>query len=680
MTSGFGWRTRTPSASASCTRPRASGATSCTIPGARCSTCAACSSSIPSQTDALAEVERLAEAAASWEACAAWSKGLIESGAIEGKHKKALALRAADWYQDRLVDAAAQERCLRWALDVDTNQTAVHERLIELLRVPGREADLVAALRAFADADRDHDRRKERLREAAEISDRTLGDKAAAATCYEALLDSDPDDMAALTELAAIRAGQSRFKDVIALLERKLVLETDAEARAALRLRIAQIFESDLQDAEQAIARTARCPKDAPENEPALVALERLYEQAGRFDDLRALLERKRDRAQDPEQRAVQRLRIAKLAEERLSDRARAVRELTELVREQPTHAQAQDELERLYALDDQSAELVALLRGRADQAAEAGDAASEIERLRRLAEVYEHKLGDRALAIESYARIVARDERDRPALEASLRCFSRPSAGPMRLKSRARCSRRAAVRPRSPWRCSSRTWPTGGCGDFALAETALLQAQNADPNHEESRKRLRELYEKQRAYEKLVQLLAAEEQRTSDPAQKLALLNRLANLCRGELADPAAAVTYLERAVALVPDDREALLALCDLYIAAKRSRDAIPVLEKIIESYGARRAKEVAVYHHRLGQAYEGLGEIDEALKRYDAAFKIDLTSVPILRDLGRCAWQRATSIARRRRIARCCCRSSVRMRASARATSTTTWARSR
>jgi tetratricopeptide (TPR) repeat protein len=78
--------------------------------------------------------------------------------------------------------------------------------------------------------------------------------------------------------------------------------------------------------------------------------------------------------------------------------------------------------------------------------------------------------------------------------------------------------------------------------------------------------------------------------------------------------------------------------LSLCDLYIAADRSRDAIPVLEKIIESYGTRRAKEVAVYHHRLGQAYEGLGELDEALKRYDAAFKIDLTSVPILRDLGR------------------------------------------
>jgi tetratricopeptide (TPR) repeat protein len=44
------------------------------------------------------------------------------------------------------------------------------------------------------------------------------------------------------------------------------------------------------------------------------------------------------------------------------------------------------------------------------------------------------------------------------------------------------------------------------------------------------------------------------------------------------------------------------------------------------------------VAVYEHRLGQAYEGRGLSNSALKHYDNAFKIDLTSVPVLRDLGR------------------------------------------
>jgi tetratricopeptide (TPR) repeat protein len=76
----------------------------------------------------------------------------------------------------------------------------------------------------------------------------------------------------------------------------------------------------------------------------------------------------------------------------------------------------------------------------------------------------------------------------------------------------------------------------------------------------------------------------------------------------------------------------------LCDVYVQAGRSVDAIPVLEKIIASYAGRRAKEVAVFEHRLGQAYEGMNQLDDALKHYDLAFKIDLTSVAVLRDLGR------------------------------------------
>jgi tetratricopeptide (TPR) repeat protein len=60
--------------------------------------------------------------------------------------------------------------------------------------------------------------------------------------------------------------------------------------------------------------------------------------------------------------------------------------------------------------------------------------------------------------------------------------------------------------------------------------------------------------------------------------------------------------------------------------------------VLEKIVASYGTRRTKEVAVFQHKLGQALEAMGNPEGALAAYDAAFKIDLTSVPVLRDLGR------------------------------------------
>jgi len=172
---------------------------------------------------------------------------------------------------------------------------------------------------------------------------------------------------------------------------------------------------------------------------------------------------------------------------------------------------------------------------------------------------------------------------------------------------------------------------------EASRAEAILLRALEVDAESASTMERLKALYEKQEAFQKLVDLLASEEQNTQGPEAKCALLRRMADIYSRYLHDPAQAANCLERAIDLVPDDRSALLPLCDFYIAANRESDAIPVLERIIESYGGRRAKEVAAYHHRLGKALQGVGDNQKALEHYDAAFKIDLTNVHILRDLG-------------------------------------------
>src|SRR5690606_26223287 len=128
-------------------------------------------------------------------------------------------------------------------------------------------------------------------------------------------------------------------------------------------------------------------------------------------------------------------------------------------------------------------------------------------------------------------------------------------------------------------------------------------------------------------------EMLALDEAETEDPKAKVALLKRIAELYSGPMKDPSSAVPYLERASALDPEDRAVLLPLCDLYIAAGRQADAIPVLEQIVASYGTRRNKEVAVYHHRLGKAKQSMGDLDGAMESYDAAFKVDLTNIQVL-----------------------------------------------
>ncbi|MBI2392596.1 MAG: tetratricopeptide repeat protein [Deltaproteobacteria bacterium] len=88
------------------------------------------------------------------------------------------------------------------------------------------------------------------------------------------------------------------------------------------------------------------------------------------------------------------------------------------------------------------------------------------------------------------------------------------------------------------------------------------------------------------------------------------------------------------------MPDDRPLLLLLCDALSASGRGKEAADVLRKVIESFGGKRSKELAVYHHRLAQALDAQGERDAALQEFDLAFKIDPGNIIVLRDLGRLA----------------------------------------
>jgi tetratricopeptide (TPR) repeat protein len=114
-------------------------------------------------------------------------------------------------------------------------------------------------------------------------------------------------------------------------------------------------------------------------------------------------------------------------------------------------------------------------------------------------------------------------------------------------------------------------------------------------------------------------------------------LLRRAAEIHIRERKAPADAIPLLEKAAELAPHDRELLLQLVDAYNGSGRERESTKVLERVIASFGARRTKELSLYHHRLGQALASLGDKDVALAQYDMAFKIDPGSVTVLKDLG-------------------------------------------
>ncbi|MBX3249736.1 MAG: tetratricopeptide repeat protein [Myxococcales bacterium] len=590
----------------------------------------------PRDATLLAELERLAAGAGAWESLRGLVEELDEAGALDGDLRRDLNLRAAGWYRVHLGDLGAAEARLRVALEADPESHDAHEALIEALREGGREVELVAALRAWSEVENDDLAKRDRLCEAARLAESALGDTSLAATLYASALEADGTHVEALDALLRLRQGESKWQEVAQLLARRIDVEMDGDARLGFRRQLAETLAGPLGDPAGATEAFEAVLFDAPEDLETIEALEGLYANAERWDDLRGLLDRRLDLAATDADRVGVRVRLARLAEQAFGRRDDAIAQLREILELDARNAEALAELERLLAADGQWAEVIEILERRADDAAAIGAVDTQKACLVRLATIHEEQ-GEPAQARTLLERVLTLDPDDVDALRTLIGMHEAADDvaalvdGLERLRTLVPPEEAVAICHRVATLASDRL------GDSARAGGALYAALALQPS-ETTRELLKAHHEAHGEWAELASLLEGELDGLEAPAEKVALLRRLADLHRKQLGDAAAGARFLEQAVALTPDDREVLLPLCDLYIAADRQRDAIPVLEKIIESFGTRRSKELASYHHRLGQALDGLGETEKALAAFDAAFRIDLTNIDVLRDLGR------------------------------------------
>lgn len=583
------------------------------------------------------DLERLAAAAGAWETL----RGLVERVAVGDDVDRMLArdlnMRAARWYRDHLGDLESAEARLRAAIAAEPDTGEAHVELTELLRAPGRERELALALVHWADVDFDEDAKKERLREAASLARSALSDAALARSSYEKILEADSSDPQALDALAELEAEAGNFARVAELYERRVEVEPDPAVRIGLRKALARTHAERLEDVEAALDAWRGALDEDPTDLESIGALEALYEKTDRWADLEELIQRRLDIAETPADRIAARVRLARLADQRLGRRDEAIDQLREILEEDPQNPEALDELERLYTADERWDEVVKLLERRASDAQAAGDTGTELVVLVRLGAVHVDHLSAPDQAIAIYRQVLERDPAHAGVLSAlaALHREQKDWASAVEVLERLGATQEGAEAVETAFAIAELA--SKELSDPARAEQALRRAYELDPSPK-AREALKAHYEANGQADRLAEMLALDEAETEDPKAKVALLKRIAELYSGPMKDPSSAVPYLERASALDPEDRAVLLPLCDLYIAAGRQADAIPVLEQIVASYGTRRNKEVAVYHHRLGKAKQSMGDLDGAMESYDAAFKVDLTNIQVLSDLGR------------------------------------------
>ncbi|MEZ4225660.1 MAG: tetratricopeptide repeat protein [Polyangiaceae bacterium] len=598
----------------------------------------------PADQALLDDIERLAQITGNWEGAAAALRDAIEEAEdLSNEVARDLCVRLSTWQRDKIEDHKAAEEALIKALTFDAQSDDVLVLVEQLRRVPGRERDLVATLRQRAKLALDEQRREEFFREAKALADQ-LEDAELAESVLRELLGQDDTNLWALGELTEARERAGDWQETFDIILRRAELRAQGDVVRELRHRAATIAREHLKQPEQAIGIYEQLFEDEPTDEAASSALRQLYFEQERWDDLARLLERLTDLADSDAQRATLRVETARLNVERFEAIDSAIDILRGVLEDNPGHEDAVVLLSELLEKTGRDEDLADLLTSQIELAASSGNQEAELSFRVRLGEVAETRLNDKAKAIATYQAVLERSATHSGALEALARLYAAEArhadAAEMldRLVDQASGDDALGLVLRA---ADAREAAKDAAGVAAALERGLGLEGSAELK-QQIRDRLRAHYESEKVWDKLASFVAEDAEMADSPEQKVQLLRRAAAIHLGERKDPAEAATLLERASALAPDDRELMLELCDAFSASGRGKAAAEVLEKIVESYGGKRSKELGEIHRRLADAYLADGDTERALVELDKAFRIEPGNVAVLHKLGSVALQ--------------------------------------
>ncbi len=591
----------------------------------------------PSDVDVLAEIERLAPVTGGWASAAdALEKAIGEKKDLSSEAARDLWMRLAEWRKDKILDNAAAERAFEQALKHDASSETILRNIEGLQRVAGRERELVETLRRLAALDGLQHQAADLRREAKGLAEGVLADNTLSEAILRDMIKADDNDAWALAELTKVREKADDFKEVYTLLVRQAEIAAEGEKIREIKHRAAAVAREKLADDKKAIELYGQIFEDDPNDTKASDALRELYAKGGKNKELLEVLNRLVDMADGPSTRSTLRLDMAQICIDKLDNTSEAMEHLRAVLDEERTHEKATLLLSQLLEKTGRDDELADLLNSQIELAKERGDLSAELVYSVRLGEVFEKRLNNVAKAIETYQAVLERDSKHKGALLSLARLHEKKGA-----KADAAKALETVLEGVSGDEAVQIALRLGdlytGLKDEAAVRRVLEVGLRANDRASDIRKKLHALYEKQQAWGELADLIKGDADAATDDAQKVQLYRKAAEIHLGKRNDPGSAADLLEKASERAPNDRELLLSLCDAYSASGRGKKAAEALQKIVESYGGRRSKELAAIHHRLAKAYLADGDKEKALADLEVAFKIDPGSVGILRDLG-------------------------------------------
>lgn len=299
---------------------------------------------------ALRALVELTEELQANEALVGWLKRL-SAVTPDFRERGGLLQRAADVQEMRLSDGDAAVATWYEVLEVDELDKTALAALERMHQERSEWPKLIEILDRIGDAS--PDRAVELQLRVGNIFDQQLSDDVKAIERYEEVLTLSPGNSEALVQLEALYGDRNDWEKVVDVFERSHDSAATDEARLEICFKIATVQGEIFSDGESAAEWLQRVLQIAPGNAEAVATLETIYTAGQQWDDLVYLLERKKDWAEEPDNRAASLVQMARVYSDNMDDVDNAIGAYERVLEEVAGHTVALDTLETLYESQD---------------------------------------------------------------------------------------------------------------------------------------------------------------------------------------------------------------------------------------------------------------------------------------------------------------------------------------
>ncbi|MES1178847.1 MAG: tetratricopeptide repeat protein [Myxococcales bacterium] len=510
-------------------------------------------------------------------------------------------------------------------LDIDFSNVAALRAIAHIWRTRQDANELVSALHATIDraaALLEAEELKGIYRELGKTYGSVLSQPFDAAEAWRHLLEVDPTDFEAMSELEAIYRGEERWVEVIGVkMQRAEALQEPSE-RVRELLEVTELWKKEVNDYDQATPAFEQILGIDPAHQEAFEALEKLHTAAGRWETLVELYLNRLETRESVQEKNELLRRIARVFEERLDDKNQAFDALVNAFSEDFGDDETSRYLERMAQATGRWGELINTANAWLPEQTENKQ---KIRLCLRLGKWYGEDLGHPEYAQPYYAQIMQLDPNNVQVLR-QMAAIHRMSAQWQKVGETLTRALDVAVanedRKAILVDLGELLFKNMGQPDQGIA--FYKRALEVDPYYVPALTALERIYEERSNHNDLVEILTSKVKALSEPSEVASTKLRMAGLYETTLGDFDRGGKVYREVLEIDGSNLVALRGLERIYQTTQQWSDLVSILERQLDVVATERER-VEVLLRLAGIQEEHFLKFDIAATRLEQALEI-------------------------------------------------------